>query len=1079
MTRESKPEPRSPDAGVFSQDRLSSDQKNAFHRVQELLGGSYEDGATHQKNAEDGLRFLPRIDERRTIQVIGIDGGRGSGKTAVMLTLLHEWSKKIRTPDPTKPMIVPLQILDLHPVHQNSNLLMLLVSRLHEVVDALFGPNTSPPWLAEEKEKRNSSTSWKQLAYAVAAWSGQLKARQSQLDPESFALELEEESRRSISIDIAFRDFFDDLVRDFQAKHSAKWGKCDPLFVIPIDDADMSPYHSPRMLELVRTLYHPRLFFLMTGDSNFFIDTLKSRFMKPIAELGPRARTIADGLAHDFYFRVLPTSHRVRLNPLTAEARLSLLIGHDSNPRSMRALLKEVPISRGQTLYDLVELDLGEPAREPRLAALFPDRIRRLGDLVKDVAHLLPEQKDETAWQDLAAKVASKLWCRIVEQGVESKISKVLVPTPSEDVLKGALFPRGTTIAVEAKRVREVTIEVRPLDGPSGSAPRERIVIYGLHELNIDVTPTDEEDAWVKVDPSINAGVRLLWDLNVRMFPNSSKLERLVPNPQDAPLVVVTTFLPNRTLRVPWLQPRWNEFQDYERFALRWTKIAQELSRTILVGAERAITPRLAKAFLLLAAEIARGPKVDVIAFSEKSWSEVVEEVFRARTQLASDFGSLRQELWNRWLFTETQLFAAPGSGLSAEEAETALSAIRSKLVSVGPIGRSLLSAWRDQLRADETKAFDRAAATELIAELRKSHSKNGAWAGFWSAIGRPIEEGALEVLEQALGDARFVEDSQELFLRGSKLNYLRDLLKTPEREELLAKLTPSEAMSIAGRLADAAQVLGNNIELLQVAGYRESEDWLAQYSHLRFRVFGQPAKTDVVGTSASFKMQRVRLYAQTPVASDSEDVFLRLLSDIVVESSKRPRFELEEGPRWYGLELQHRTGQTVYWPNPAFQSAYDFELFNQHWNKIAQQQNKIGKIGELYIESAVEVALRQRVPQENAPRKLSECLRELYETRSSEKVMQGARWHGFRDLRRRVLLFTLPELGVADRIGKQIVDTIEKFGAPPELLESASVHLESERAQLNQNSAFKNTEPLPPNHPWVRLRALMPAIKL
>ena len=40
--------------------------------------------------------FLPRVDVERLNHVVLIDGGRGSGKTAVLMTLLHVWARQVQ-----------------------------------------------------------------------------------------------------------------------------------------------------------------------------------------------------------------------------------------------------------------------------------------------------------------------------------------------------------------------------------------------------------------------------------------------------------------------------------------------------------------------------------------------------------------------------------------------------------------------------------------------------------------------------------------------------------------------------------------------------------------------------------------------------------------------------------------------------------------------------------------------------------------------------------------------------------------------------------------------------------------------
>ena len=47
-----------------------------------------------------------------------------------------------------------------------------------------------------------------------------------------------------------------------------------PRLVVPIDDADMQPRRTVELLDLLRTLWHPQVVFLLAGHEDLFFKRL-------------------------------------------------------------------------------------------------------------------------------------------------------------------------------------------------------------------------------------------------------------------------------------------------------------------------------------------------------------------------------------------------------------------------------------------------------------------------------------------------------------------------------------------------------------------------------------------------------------------------------------------------------------------------------------------------------------------------------------------------------------------------------------------------------------------------------------
>ncbi len=335
---------------------LSDDQKEAAEQacriLAELANQKYKSPLGKPPRGID--LFLPPIDAERLNHVILIDGERGSGKTALLVTLIDAWNRALRSDDEdrakiedgfhsalkgTERIVVPIGIVDLQPLHSSANLLIYLVGRFQRVVEAIeqVYSDRSPhrdkgaprrdhpaPWNALDPEEPLCAAKWRDFLQASAlGWSGGLEGRRSTLDPEAFALEIEEAERRRLDVVSSFRALIDALLDDFRLLDVQIDGKL-PLFLLAIDDADMHPDKAVELLDLVRTLWHPRVAFLMTGDRRLFLAKLR-HLLKDKVEY--RDKLSVDELVGDIYNKSIPPTHHCALPRLDPDKRLELLRG--------------------------------------------------------------------------------------------------------------------------------------------------------------------------------------------------------------------------------------------------------------------------------------------------------------------------------------------------------------------------------------------------------------------------------------------------------------------------------------------------------------------------------------------------------------------------------------------------------------------------------------------------------------------------------------------------------------------------------------------------------------------------------
>jgi hypothetical protein len=387
------------EAGILAEGKLTPEQRQAGDQVFELIEKMV---ASPEKPDQPTQSYLPRIDKARHNRVILIDGGRGSGKTALLLTLLECWRRQFNEPEAGKPSdiperwidrsqrIVPVGLLDLHPLPRSTNLLLHVVGRFERVVAWLEGDgkaeNEPAAWHFTASGELESRKKWKKLLRAVAAgWDGSVEERSGRLDLEAYAVDLEEAEHQRLDVVSTFAAFIDALAVDFQKRQTPSRQKELPLFVLAVDDADMNPRRSVELLDVLRMLWHPRLAFVLTGHSELFRHTLAEHFLGELRHplkghmvIASEIAAIANqrpamGLANEVYDKIIPTGHRCVLVPIPAKNRFFY------EQAKLQAVFTKIKTEPGNS-SGLTTL-ASHFEHETQLSEALPDRLRGLIDL--------------------------------------------------------------------------------------------------------------------------------------------------------------------------------------------------------------------------------------------------------------------------------------------------------------------------------------------------------------------------------------------------------------------------------------------------------------------------------------------------------------------------------------------------------------------------------------------------------------------------------------------------------------------------------------------------------------------------
>lgn len=402
------------EAVPFGWQKLSTDQQDIVRDVHRWLAGfmSKDSASGDSDGKKDNADFLPRIEFERKSNVLLIDGGRGTGKTSVFLTLLQIWrdalglaSARLSAIEDAEiaevvqqRRIIPLDILDMQPLSGHPTLLLQLAGRLYRVAARLAknAGEQEPEYPQRAGDAFPPSLQkWRELARVVAiAQEDDPHLRRSQNNPEDFAIELESAERQRAYLGARWHNFVDTLrgdVKNYADRLRPLSPGTDPIFIVPIDDADMNPERGVELLELLRSLWHPRVVFLLTGDAGLF-RTLLFNHYKRICKWMPGI--MARNLAHDVLGKVIPPAQRLRCRVMPKDS-LKYLTNASGLPKSFAERITSESLQaalprRWRVLRDLVQSLNGKRLTSLQAArVIFEEAVRGSALGNEDQEHLL------------------------------------------------------------------------------------------------------------------------------------------------------------------------------------------------------------------------------------------------------------------------------------------------------------------------------------------------------------------------------------------------------------------------------------------------------------------------------------------------------------------------------------------------------------------------------------------------------------------------------------------------------------------------------------------------------------------
>lgn len=560
------------EAGPHKYEELFASEKAAIEAVLALLLEAIELVGHGDKHGHGCGRAGYVIDVVRASRIAFLSGRRGSGKSTVLLSLMHmldrgsepkDTSELARRVDKLRDRIVLLEPLDMEPLAEGANLLEAILQRI-EV--ATFNMMPPPGCTDRPRPSDPLATSLQKLRALQQdvgmAWGGNLLQRGSALDPEAYAIDVARAEHARLGINARLAEALDALARMLTETSKYK----DPIFLLPVDDFDLNPLRCVELLQLLRMVSVPRLFAVICGDVEVARSITQMRIcgdMNRMVEeratgneptVAPQEiKALASQLTSNALRKLLPPGQRIELKPLTIKEALDGIQSRDK--QSLRDILRAIRIDRpgGQpehpaTLGEMLE---HEDYTARQVLATYPRH-------ATDLLHLAQRKPDEMRWAlELVHKAALMA---LAEEGGTREREAMTRTDAGKYTLRSSYFAASAQ-GGRGRNVLESHTAVAPLK------PRA-IMAYEHREWQVYVERQGRGkvtiDRGAPIGESATLWIILYHDLCYLSQKGQILGDSLVPEQ----LRLITTEWEDAG-GVSWPHPHWPTFYETDRFIAR------------------------------------------------------------------------------------------------------------------------------------------------------------------------------------------------------------------------------------------------------------------------------------------------------------------------------------------------------------------------------------------------------------------------------------------------------------------------------------------------------------------------------
>lgn len=389
---------RGDDTRPLGTDELTEDQRRAIARFEALLAQHTGQTSGTGQGANDPFVGPGTFEAKPLHRVILFDGKRGTGKTATMLSAL---AKLVEEPDRAGGARSPAPHLALTPVSfddvpDDTHAFAFLATAIARVVDWLAARDGVPTAC----ERRELQRQFRPLCETTLGWGRPGHDGRSLADVVAEQLEADKGWH---GLRARWRAFLDLLFRDLEATGRLTSGG---LLLMPIDDLDLQPGRARELLLAMRMISHPRLIYVMTGDSQHLGDLLSWEIE---GELRERTRLGADGpeslreraveLGHAQLLKAIPPSNTVPLPLWSLATFVQRAIA--------RLKLEAAPPNGGRDEPDTVQHEAGSHLRDRHQMERAAQLLEEHRNNPRRAKHGLTARRSEAIWDRLEQLDAS------------------------------------------------------------------------------------------------------------------------------------------------------------------------------------------------------------------------------------------------------------------------------------------------------------------------------------------------------------------------------------------------------------------------------------------------------------------------------------------------------------------------------------------------------------------------------------------------------------------------------------------------------------------------------------------------
>jgi hypothetical protein len=257
-----------PEAQPLGWEFLNDSQRRAFRQLASQIEGAIDD-LTHRDELQKELatdRVLTWIRHDMQARLSMLEGGRGSGKTTVLLSLLdicdRDAHKQPGVPDDLRDPLdkidkrsIWLDPIDLDMFPRSANLLAAILARIEVRIKRQLERD---PQRDDPAAQRLLHNLYRKVAVAWGEYEGLAEAQ----NLDAYATDVKRTEQQRLELRSDFAELLNLLASGiFHGKRIE-----DPLFVLPIDDLDLNPTRCFSVLNVLRQISVPRLYAVMLGN---------------------------------------------------------------------------------------------------------------------------------------------------------------------------------------------------------------------------------------------------------------------------------------------------------------------------------------------------------------------------------------------------------------------------------------------------------------------------------------------------------------------------------------------------------------------------------------------------------------------------------------------------------------------------------------------------------------------------------------------------------------------------------------------------------------------------------------------